>query len=230
MWSGVIAILPSIGWYVTSAQSAFQSLRVTPNSSVPSVLAGSALLFIVIMLIANAFAHSRWERLFSRQTAKQETVASGTSSTQFKNVDEFYKIYSSRMLNETEELVKKEAEQYQPGQDREKYLMRVAAMLTTVLIFEKAWLTIYGSQLKLLQDLNIGGVKTYEQVRNYYDQAVVAHPDHYKTVSFDAWVSYLKTWILVRDYDPTHLEITVRRQDFLRYLLEMRYDHALRLG
>jgi hypothetical protein len=229
MYAGIVTVPPAMAWYVSSVQSVAQGLRATPGSVWPDIFAALAITSLVTMLIANAVAHSRFERLFKRQADKQDT-GSATSTAQVKNVDEFYKTYSSRMLNETEDLVIKESDQYQSGRDRERYLTRLAAMLTTLLIFERAWLTIYGSQIKLLHDLNTGGVKTHDQVRAYYDQGAQAYPDHYKTVSFDQWTGYLKSWLLIRDYDVAHVEITIRGQDFLRYLVESRYDAALRLG
>jgi hypothetical protein len=240
MWGSILAIPSALGWYFDHWPSV--------HSSVPSWFGGASLtlliFFGIIALGSHAVISYRLDQTRARQqaqggstaasgpaaTSTQSNAATSTSTTQYKNVDEFYKTYSGRMLNETEDLVRKESDQYQQGIDRERYLIRLAAVLTTLLIFERAWLMIYGSQLKLLQNLNIGGIKSYDQVRTHYDQAAKANPDYYKSLSFDAWVGWLKSWLLIRDYDAAHVEITVRGQDFLRYLLEARYDPALRLG
>lgn len=227
MWCGIFGAAPVIAWYVSAGQDVVQSLRASPHSQWPSIFLGLAVLCFIGMLLANAVAHSRWERLFKNKSGKQQE-AETTGSAQFKNVDEFYNSYSSRMLNDTEELVRKESSQYPAGTDRERYLTRAAAMLVTILIFEKVWLTIYGSQLRLLNDLNSTGIKTYDQIRAYYEQVALANPENYKAISFEAWISYLKSWVLIRDMDAHHVEITIRGQDFLRYLLECRYDPALR--
>jgi hypothetical protein len=134
------------------------------------------------------------------------------------------------MLTEAEGWVRTESDQYQPGLDREKYLVRVAAMRGMLLIFERAWLIIYGSQLKALHDLNISGLKTYDQLRTYYDDAVRQYPEGYKGITFEMWVGFLKSFVLVREHDPTHIEITIRGQEFLRYLVESRYDPSLKRG
>jgi hypothetical protein len=228
MWAGIIATPPALAWYLTAAQNFASSLRASPNSVWPSIFSGLAILCFVVMLLANAVAHSRWERLFNRQAATQRDTTTA-NPPQFRNVDEFYRLYSMRMLTETEVAVRAESDQYQPGTDRERYLVRVVAMLVTVLIFEKVWLMIFGSQLKALQQLNIG-MLTYEEIRRYYDDAAKGSPDFYKNVAFEMWLGFLKSWLLIREHDLTHLEITIRGQDFLRYLVESRYDPATRIA
>jgi hypothetical protein len=226
MWAGIIATPPALAWYLATEQNFASSLRASSNSVWPSIFSGLAVLFLVVMLVANAVAHSRWQRLLNRQAAAQGETTTASSS-QFRNVEEFYRLYSMRMLTETEVTVRAESDQYQPGTDRERYLVRLAAMLVTALIFEKAWSQIFSSQLKALQQLNIG-MLTYDEMRRYYNEAAKDFSDFYKNVSFEMWLAFLKSWFLIREHELTHLEITIRGQDFLRYLVEGRYDPTTR--
>jgi hypothetical protein len=202
---------PSIGVPTASVASV-----ATPYPRLPILLTA----VLILSLLFTGATH--W-------MARRQRLAPSLGARPFRNVDEFYRTYSMRMLTETEVLVRAESDQYQPGSDCERYLVRVGAMLVTLLIFEKAWLMMYGSQLKALQQLNVR-MLTYDEIREYYDEAVKGLPDFYKNVSFEMWVGFLESWILIRKYDLTHLEITIRGQDFLRYLVESRYDPATRVA
>jgi hypothetical protein len=223
IWTTILGVPTVIGWYLDHAKV------ITLPAGWNETLVTVAVCLIVTALVANAVSHAINQKPTVQPTQAQSATIGAATATQFKKVDEFYQTYSSRMVSETEVLVRAESDQYPPGADREKYLVRVTALFVTIIIFEKVWFTIYGSQLKALQQLNLQ-MLTYDEMRRYYDEAAKAHPEIYKDSSFELWLGYLKIWLLILEHDPTHLEITVRGQDFLRYLLEARYDTALRVG
>ena len=86
------------------------------------------------------------------------------------------------------------------------------------------------SQLKALDRLNVTGMKTHDEMRAFYKEGQEREPEYYKTVPFEVWLAGLKDWLMIREHDATHFEITVRGQDFLRYLVESRYDPTSRRG
>jgi hypothetical protein len=59
MWSGILAIPPAIGWYMTTLDSVRTRLPDAMSASLPHILSGLAVLAIVISMIANAVVHSK---------------------------------------------------------------------------------------------------------------------------------------------------------------------------
>lgn len=60
-------------------------------------------------------------------------------------------------------------------------------------------------------------------MRAFYDAAVEANPHGYANYPFSHWLSFLKSWTLVRE-DGTALSITVRGREFLKYLVDTGRD------
>jgi hypothetical protein len=222
VWASIIAAPSAIGFYVTGFQTIVSSVRAGPDSPWPSIFMGLFLIFGVIALVASAVAHWRRER------EPIPTQGTGTTTSQFRNVEEFHRTYDNKMLTETEGAIKAEVEKYEPNQ-REKFLVRLLATVITIALFERAWLTIFRSQLSALHDLSVR-IRTYDELRQYYEEAVTRHPKVYEKGSFEMWLGFLKLSIFVREYSPTQVEITVRGMEFLKYLLEMHYDESTRIG
>lgn len=188
---------------------------------------GLAVASIVIALISNAVAHSR-SQLIATDTPETQTQANPASPSQFRNVDEFYRTYDNRMLRETEDFIRNEVEKYEPSQ-REKFLVRLLATVVTLALFERAWLQIFRSQLDALHALNVRTL-SFDELRQRYEEAVKLHPKIYENGTFEMWLGFLKLSLLARELNPTTIEITVRGQEFLKYLVEVRYDESTRVG
>jgi hypothetical protein len=228
MWAGLIATPPALAWYVAAGQNFVSSWHASPASVWPSIFSGMAVLCFLVMLVANAVAHSRWERLSNRQTTAQ-SAATIANPAPFRDVDEFYRTYDNRLLTETEGLIRTESDKYDPSQ-REKFLIRLLASVVTIASFERTWLTIFRSQLNALHDLNIR-IRTHDELRRHYEEAAKVYPQIYvEGSSFEMWLGFLKTSVLVREYGPTQIEITVRGVEFLKYLVEKHYDESTRVG
>lgn len=143
---------------------------------------------------------------------KKLPVAAG-----FQDVDEFYRNYDNVLLREVEDTVRKSSDQYQAGADRERYLIRVIASGFILVVFEFTWNSIYQSQVNALQALNKQPLKI-EDVRPVFQRAATEHPEVYGSYSFEQWLAYLRTQILIKDH-AVGLEITVRGREFLKYLI-----------
>jgi hypothetical protein len=83
--------------------------------------------------------------------------------------------------------------------------------------FELTWLLIYASQLDALHDLNSGPLKR-KQLRPYYDAVAQKFPDAYRQYSFDGWLGFMRTLVLIRE-DGDMVSLTIRGQEFLKYLI-----------
>ena len=74
-----------------------------------------------------------------------------------------------------------------PGPDRERVLIRHLAGLMVVMMFERVYSLIWGSQIGVLQFLNSAGPAgvSAEFLRPWFDQAVAREPDAYAGDTLD---------------------------------------------
>lgn len=87
--SGILTIPPTIAWYLDHTDV----IHLPHN--LDNWMLGIAAALLVVAMISNAVAHSRWERLFKRQAATQNATGGGTP-TQFQDVDKFYRLTGGR--------------------------------------------------------------------------------------------------------------------------------------
>ena len=80
---------------------------------------------------------------------------------------------------------------------------------------------IFGSQLSLLQALNIAPVGGVEEafIRSYYESAKSQYPEEYKDYDFQSWLVFLQTHGLINSEAGRYF-VTVRGRGFLAYLAE----------
>ena len=101
------------------------------------------------------------------------------------------------------------------------------ALATNQIAFtlEKIYLTIYGSQIKTLQRLNetAGRGVNVADVKTLYEQAKSKYPKFYATYSFENWLNYLYTSVLIKQLGEK-IAITIRGQEFLKYLISQGYS------
>ena len=84
--------------------------------------------------------------------------------------------------------------------------------------FEETYGLIWGSQINLLNYLNpLPGGTPRELARTFYTLSAAQYPEAYSGYSFEAWLGFLISRILIRD-DNGQLRITVRGREFLAYL------------
>jgi hypothetical protein len=153
----------------------------------------------------------------SVSSTPSQGITAHQEENKFQNVEDFYNTYDNSMLLETEVLVRKEAQKYAPGNDREGFLIRNLASGAIMYIFDVVWYCVYKSQLLLLEKLNTQTLTT-AQVRSYYDEAARAYPEKYQNYPFDQWLNFLRIWFMVVQNGDT-FAISVRGKEFLKYLV-----------
>ncbi len=142
-------------------------------------------------------------------------------------IENLYRIFDGPMLRETEANVRAQTNMFEPA-ERENYLLRALTMLMVLSIYELAWINIFGSQLRALNQLN-ARMLTYEELRHYYDEGSASLPQLYRNRSFEMWIAFLRNQVLALDHGD-RLEITVRGREFLRYVIQSGYDQNAKLG
>jgi hypothetical protein len=103
--------------------------------------------------------------------------------------------------------------------EREQVELLVKHLAVTQLLLraESTYRTIFGSQIALLKFLNISGGGTREQLAEFYENAKAHFPKLYDNYSFDQYLHYLLTQILITQHDERYF-ITVAGQEFLKWM------------
>lgn len=142
-------------------------------------------------------------------------------------VEELYRIFDGPMLQETEANIRIQASLVEPT-ERENYLSRTLTMLMVLSIYEMAWINIFGSQLRALNQLNTR-MLTHQELRHFYNEGLASLPQIYLNRPFELWLAFLRTSVLVRD-EGNRIQITVRGRELLRYVVQNGYDQNAKLG
>jgi len=102
----------------------------------------------------------------------------------------------------------------------QKALIRSLAGTQILLLFERVQSLIWASQIALLTYLNSRPAgATLAEVRPFYDDAVQKFPPFYQGYSFDSWVTFLQSWMLLeRQGDSVALSKAGR--EFLKWRIE----------
>ncbi len=202
-------------WLVVSLAAAGKNL-LQMVGHIPSVYSwlivfvGSSLL---MRWIGNSYKHS----LSSGSPAASQHSDGTPVTPTFQNVDAFYRTYDNALLLECENNLRKQSDTYTPGIDREKFLLRLCSTIILIALFENLWLMIYRSQLLVLEQLNKSPQKI-DSLHSFYGSAVSSYPDTYKTYTFNSWLAFMKSQVLMgEEGDMVH--IAVRGREFLKYLL-----------
>jgi hypothetical protein len=57
-----------------------------------------------------------------------------------------------------------------------------------------------------------------EELRHFYDEAAAQYPEYYRDHSFELWLVFLRSRLLVAEHGDK-FQITVRGQELLKYLV-----------
>ena len=112
------------------------------------------------------------------------------------------------------------------GLTKESELLDFAAGIWIISFFERAYLTIYGSQLAAMQALNSGGPEgfPFAAIRPFYDLGVSNFPDHYANYTFEQWTGFLESSRLVARVPGDRITISINGRAFLKYLVHQGYS------
>jgi hypothetical protein len=179
-------------------------------ASVISLLAAALILFGLV------WWQQRTSKSGQKQAVQDATNSLVTSPAKFDATAFFQQSYASPLQAETESNIRAAAIQNQPN-DREGFYAKFIAIGIFAYLYDMVWASIYRSQLLLLMELN-RRMLSLAEVKSYYDKAASDNPTHYANYSFDQWLDFMKSRILLIQYPSQMFEITVRGKDFLKYL------------
>jgi hypothetical protein len=133
-----------------------------------------------------------------------------------RDIDEFYHTYDLNFIEEVEHLIGVQVNAVAP-EERERFLTRFLVSGLIGYMFEATWYTIFRSQIDALHHL-VGHSLKREQLKVYYDHAAAASPSLYQSYTFEQWVGYMRSQVLIRE-DGDWINITIRGREFLKYLI-----------
>jgi len=175
------------------------------------VLLASSILFV---LVAKYFERSARQNQNKTQTTPNALM---TSPTGFDATAFFKTSYISTLQQEIENNTRAAAIQNQPN-DREGFYVKLIAVGLLAFTYDIVWAYIFKSQILLLTELN-RRIMSPPEVKTYYDRAASDYPARYATYSFDQWMAFMQTNLLLIHTPDGMVGITVRGKDFLKYLV-----------
>jgi hypothetical protein len=105
--------------------------------------------------------------------------------------------------------------------DQVEGLVYVVASLNIQLSHERHYNLIYGSQLRLMEQM-IGGSVSTEFARRIYEEAKSAFPEVYRNYTFKQWIEFLVRSGLCAVGEDGHYVLTPYGRGFLRYIVDRR--------
>jgi len=131
--------------------------------------------------------------------------------------------YYSPLTAEIEKNIKLIAQQNFPN-DKEAFYTRFIGIWFIAYQYDVSWFTIFGSQLRALEEMNSRGMIPLADLKKHYDAAAANNPKFYATYSFDQWVSFMKGRLLIAVYPSQMVELSWGGKDFLKYLAHMAWS------
>ncbi len=226
---GDLANIPIAAVFYGTAAIAFykwlEKQQVSPHTEV--LLVGLVLTFAVGSVMLQIVDRVRGSSALKARQANVNPAQTNVAHPTVVQLEEMYRIFDGPMLRETEANVRARFDEIEPT-EREAFLSRTITMLMVLSIYEMAWLNIFGSQLRALNQLN-NRMLTHEELRHFYDEGAANLPQLYQNRTYESWLAFLRTSVLVRD-EGDRIQITVRGREFLRYVVQSGYDQNAKLG
>ena len=164
------------------------------------------------------------------QQTPSSTQAAG-NSVMFLKAADFFKTFDNPVLIDIEAIIRTESDKYEPGSEREKYLVRALASITTIGAFEITYANIFGSQLRALDELRTHPEGTaVEHLRHYFDEGLLTVPETFRNRTFEQWLDFLLTNNRLIQQENTTIKITILGREFLKYIFQRGYSLTSRVG
>lgn len=221
-WSNAVTVsgivLAAVVLALNQALSGASNLRpYLPAFAISPDINYLPLLLLIIAGFAWLAGRHRIGSTGSTEQPQRQPQANTNSTTQFANVDEFYRTYDNALLVETEANIRQQSDRYAPGPDREKFLLRLFSSMLMLSVFELIFAQIYRSQLNALHELANRSLGV-EELRTVFERAATANESLAKQIRFDQWMHFLTFWKLIIDANQ-RVELAPCGREFLKYLV-----------
>ena len=187
---------------------------------------GSVLMLIATILIANSYFSKQSENAVASPPQALgvfpgiptlSALLGQNTSVDFNAKQFFAQAHYSPVTAEIEKNIKTVAQQYAPN-DKEAFYARFIGVGLVAYQHELSALLIYGSQRRALEEMNSRGIIPISDIKKHYDKAAIDFPNAYESYSFDQWLVFLKSRMLIAVYPSQMVELSYNGKDFLKYL------------
>lgn len=140
------------------------------------------------------------------------------------NPSEILTIFSTSTLSQSRDIVEKEIGLNENNiAGREEILYDYAKLTLINRFFDKTYVSIYGSQIKILNSLNITK-QSKEFLRRFYDEAIINYPG-LALYNFNDYLNFLTSQGLIMENSLTgEVMITDLGRDFLKYINHFNFN------
>ena len=76
--------------------------------------------------------------------------------------------------------------------------------------------------MRAWEELNSRGLIPIADLKKHYDKAVTDYPKTYEHYSFEQWLDYMQSRMLIARYPSQMVELSFMGKDFLKYLAHVR--------
>lgn len=104
-----------------------------------------------------------------------------------------------------------------------RVLLGLATGLWIAVDFQRIYSIIWGSQIELLNFVNSRTFATAEELQTYYTIAAIQYPDTYASYTFDEYLNFLQSQLLLR-VDNGEYRITLKGRSFLLFLVSQGFN------
>ena len=89
-----------------------------------------------------------------------------------------------------------------------------------LILFERIYYLIFGSQIRLLQHLNSAFSAPKEEFKFYFDNTVELNPAFFKDYDYDQYLNFLIGNNLIDEDKNGIIAVSIIGRDFLKYIVE----------
>jgi hypothetical protein len=75
-----------------------------------------------------------------------------------------------------------------------------------------------------MSELNSRGILPLADVKKHYDKAVIDYPATYTRYTFEQWMDYMQSRLLIVRYPSGMVDFSHNGKDFLRYVAHRGWD------
>jgi hypothetical protein len=99
-------------------------------------------------------------------------------------------------------------------------LLKLSVVLSLIVRFEKLYNLIFGSQIRILQQLNSGEIEDRASLKRFYEYVERRNPEFFKTYEYDSYLNFLISSNVIIEHPDGKIKITDLGNDFLKYLID----------
>jgi hypothetical protein len=196
---------------------------IPPDVSAAIAWGGAAVLVVILHLFVYRHIKSPAQSSLtgsSQNVRSNALMRSGSFEPgTFDSANFFRLAYYSVLQDEVANSFRAEADKTRPH-EKESFYLDVLSVGAIAYGYELIWWPLFRSQLLALLSLNgHNGILPKSTFLSFYEEAAKSYPAQYSSFTFENWMHYFESNLLLKVHPSEMVEITIKGKDFLKYLL-----------